>query len=48
MLMKKLRKNKNKRSTFHDVGYGRVAVLPNDPTELVNYEGDNDRDFKFD
>ena len=46
--MKKKGKKPNGKRTLHSVGQGRVAVLPHDPTRFVNFEGDDDKDFKFD
>lgn len=44
--MKKLKRYK--KSTFHTLPYGRVAVLPEDPTEAVNFVGEEDEDRKYD
>ena len=46
ILMKKLKRYK--KSTFHTLPYGRVAVLPEDPTEAVNFVGEEDEDRKYD
>ena len=45
-IMKKLRKHG--RSRLHVLRAGRIAVLPEDPTESVNFVGRTDDDFKFD
>ncbi|MBQ7226959.1 MAG: hypothetical protein IJX05_01005 [Clostridia bacterium] len=36
------------KKTLHNLRYGRVAVLPEDPTKSVNYIGNEDEDRKYD